>query len=317
MRFELNLDVGKPVAYVEGGALNGQIVHVVDVDKEEYSDDSRTVMSDETELLIKNFFSKIKQKLNFVKMNQLQRAINTRERPEDPVLGEVYDDAMMLIDGSRGKELIIKPGGRMRLLFDPNTERLVFFIAGMSGSGKSTIAGELVDNYHRIYPKNEIYLFSNKPEDPALDKHKNIIRVPLDEYLADIDLEMMRDSLVIFDDIEGVQDRKLENGNRLTTEIERVSNLILQQGRSYHTSFIYISHLANDYRRTKIILTEAHSITVFPQMSSSYSIEYLLTKYLGFGKQDVARVLALPSRAVTIYKAPITVIHERGVYLLK
>ena len=37
----------------------------------------------------------------------------------------------------------------------------------MSGSGKSTHISHLVNMYHRLYPKNDIYLFSLKDEDPV------------------------------------------------------------------------------------------------------------------------------------------------------
>lgn len=310
MRFELNLDVGKPIAYIEGGGLNGEIVHISDVDAEPTGRDVDEY-SDEMDLLVRDFFRSVKERLNFVKVDKLHKALVNRVRPNEADLAVLYDKALLLINGSKGKEMILK-NGRTRLTFDPNIERLVFYITGMSGSGKSTLTGELMENYHKLFPKNEVYLFSNKTEDPALDRHKFMTRVPMEEDLYEnpLDLDMIRDSLVIFDDVEAISDKKL------SAEIDRLKDLILQQGRSYRICFIYISHLANDYRRTRTILNEAHSITVFPQMCSAYSLKYLLEKYLGFDRKNIEKLLNLPSRAVTIFKAPIAVVYSQGCYLL-
>ena len=65
-------------------------------------------------------------------------------------------------------------------------------------------------------------------------------------------------------------------------ELTRISDLILQQGRSYKCSFVYISHQANNYKATRNILNEAHHIVVFPSMSTRYSLNYLFGKYFGF-----------------------------------
>jgi len=208
---------------------------------------------------------------------------------------------------------IILKDGEMKLTFDPNTERQVFYITGMSGSGKSTLTGELMENYHKLFPLHEVYLFSNKGDDPALDRHKFMTRVPMTRELYEdpLELSVLHHSLVIFDDVEAISDKAL------VKEIDRLKDLILQQGRSYHCSFIYISHLANDYRRTRTILNESHCITIFPQMCSAYSLKYLLEKYLGFGKADQDKIINLPSRWVTIWKAPICVVYSGGVYLLR
>lgn len=311
MKWELNLDSGRAIAYVKGGMMDGEIIHVADVDAED-SVEGREIQTDEIDLLIQNFFTHIKQRFSAQKMDRLHKALLKRERPAEPDLAEFYDKALLLINGSKGKEIILKSDSKLRLTFDPNIERLVFYITGMSGSGKSTLTSDLMENYHKLFPKNEIYLFSNKSEDPALDKHKFMTRVPMNDLLYEepIGLELIANSLVVFDDIEAIADKNLSK------EIDRLRDLILQQGRSYRICFVYISHLANDYKRTRTILNEAHSITVFPQMCSGYSLKYLLDKYLGFGRADQDKLMKLPSRWVCIYKAPLTVIYESGCYLV-
>jgi len=307
MKFELNLDVGKTVSYVKGGELDKEVIHVADIDTP-----YRPEETSESKILAEEFMKKVKRALSGSELAQLMTSLEKRQKPEDPSLGRYYDQILLLLNGSKGSEVELTDG-TMHLTFDPKVERQVHYITGQSGSGKSTITGELVKNYHKIFPKNDIFLFSNKPSDPALDCFKYITRVPFVEELIEdpIDLAMIKNSLVIFDDVEGTTDKKIEK------ELVRISELILNQGRASRVSFIYISHLANDYKRTRTILNEMNSITVFPQFCSAYSLKYLLEKYLGFGKEDIKKLTNLPSRSVTILKAPTTVVHEKGVYLLR
>lgn len=308
MRFELSLDTGKSISIVDGGSYNNEIIHVCDIDK---VPKGRTIPNKEMDLLCDNFFRRIKGRLNIVKVDRLHKALRDHVRPTTEDLGELYDEALELLSNGKGKEIILETG-EMRPIWDINEERQVFYVAGMSGSGKSYYAGNLVEIYHRLYPDRKVLLFSNKLEDPAFDE-RDVNRVPLDEslYLDKLDLEDLEDSLVIFDDVECVKDKEVQ------AELNRLSEMILQQGRSRHIDMIYIAHLANDYKKSRIIINECHAITVFPQFTTPYALKYLFQKYFGFDKKGVEKVVDLPSRWVTIFKIPTTVLHEKGVYLLK
>lgn len=313
MKWELNFNIGKPIAYVEGGNLNGEIIHLNDVDKEA---GGKSIISEERELLIRRFFKKVKENINFVRLNKLMRKLSERNRPDDDEeLAGIYDRALLLIDDSKGRELVLKDG-MMKLTFDKTEERQIFYIAGPSGAGKSTVASQLAQNYRKMFPEREIYLFSNKPEDPVFDDLGFITRVPLDDDLVDIDLDMLQDSLCIFDDVEALATKKLSNGNKLEKEIENLMDLILTTGRSKHVSMILIRHLACDFRKTRVIINECHAVVVFPQMGVKYANEYFLNRYLGLSKPQVAALTDLPSRSVTIFKVPTCIVHDKGAYLL-
>ena len=49
------------------------------------------------------------------------------------------------------------------------SERSVLFIAGESGSGKSYFVAQYAKNYHKMFPKNEVFLISYLDRDPTLD----------------------------------------------------------------------------------------------------------------------------------------------------
>jgi hypothetical protein len=59
-------------------------------------------------------------------------------------------------------------------------------------------------------------------------------------------------------------------------------------------------------------------VTFFPQSGDVHHIEYFLQKYGGIRKkEEIDRILGLPSRWITLYKSyPMYILHEQGVILL-
>lgn len=307
MKYELNVDSGNALCMVKGGKNSGSIIHVGDADVIGHVN---TIVSKDTDKLIEEFFNKTKAHLNFAKIEELYHHLKTRTPPKNLNLLEIYSQGIDILDRSNGREVIIDDG-KIVPVWDTNMDRQVFYVTGMSGSGKSTYTGELISIYRKLYPKRPVFVFSNKPSDPALDAHKiNRPKLDAELYENQLDLEVLRQSLVIYDDVEAVKDKNVNS------ELDRIRDLILQQGRSYNVDFVYISHLANDYKRTRTILNECNSITIFPRMCTPYSLKYLLTKYFGFNKADMNKLMQLPSRWVTIFKCPFTVVYDTGVYLL-
>jgi hypothetical protein len=305
MNFNLNTESGSKLGYIKGGKYDRQIIHISD------QLNKKNIDVNDMAILIENMYKNMSGRVNFKQLEELQNSILDKKRPNNKVLGRYYDQAMKILDKSKGKEIILDDDSKFYPMFDDMKERQVFMVTGMSGSGKSTYTGQLINIYNKTFPNNQVFVFSNKDSDPALDK-EDIKRIAINEELIDepINLDELSNSLVVFDDIEGNPDKKINN------EMDRLRDLILQQGRSYHISFIYISHLANDYKRTRTILNECNSITIFPSMTTKYALKYLLEKYFGFGKEDINKVINLPSRWVTINKAPICVMYQKGCYLL-
>jgi signal recognition particle GTPase len=76
------------------------------------------------------------------------------------------------------------------------------------------------------------------------------------------------------------------------------------------------AHQANNYAQTRTILNECMSITIFPAMTTRYSLNYLLSKYFGFDKNQINKICKLPSRWVTIFKSPPLILYSSGAYLV-
>tara|TARA_R110000850_G_scaffold84115_1_gene180504 strand:+ start:656 stop:1588 length:933 start_codon:yes stop_codon:yes gene_type:complete len=301
-------DAQKTLAFITGGEYNNEIISLdSSLDKKP----KKKLNMDKTAMLIENLYRSMGNKLSFNKMDQLREAIHAKKRPVNREIAQFYDHAMQLLDNGKDKEIVLVDG-EVTPMFDTSMERSVFMVAGMSGSGKSTYTAQLCKTYHKQYPDNNIVLFSNKPEDPVFDRLSFVDRVVItDDLLKEpITLNELENSLVIFDDVECTTSKEIDK------ELIRISDLILQQGRSYKTSFVYISHQSNNYKATRNILNEAHSVTIFPAMVTRYSLNYLLGKYFGFTKEEITKICKLPSRWVTIYKSPSVVLYRNGAYIV-
>lgn len=306
--FNLNFDEGRPIAYINGGEYDKEILYL-NSNKEHKN--KKEINIDEIAILIENLYRTMKGQISFKTLEQLRDAIMERRRPVNRELARHYDQALKILDKNKNKEIVLQEG-ELTTMFDTTLERQVFMIAGMSGSGKSTYTAGLCRTYKKQFPNNKIILFSNKPSDPVFDRLEYVERIIINEELLidPITLNEIQESLVIFDDVEYSAMKDIDK------ELDRIRDLILQQGRSFKVSFIYISHQANNYKQTRTILNECNSVTIFPSMTTRYSLNYLLNKYFGFDKNQITKIVRLPSRWVTIFKSPPLVLYSSGAYLV-
>lgn len=306
--YMLNFSDGYPIGYIKGGKYNGEIIYIDNEKKEEPKYDNDILM-DFT--IAKNNYLKKIHRLSGNQIEKIERSLMTNIIPDNLKLKKLVLESKNTIDQYKHKEIIINDG-EARPTINPNTDRQIFYIAGQSGSGKSTFASFLIESYIKIFPTNKVFLFSNKDYDPVLDQY-SIIRVKIDEELINdpIMCSDLQNSLVIMDDIEAISNKKLER------EMEIIRDRILNQGRSYKIYFILISHLINDYKKTRTILNEMHNITLFPGNTTYYSLKYLFEKYFGFDKANIKKLINLNTRWVSIYRQPkTTILYEKGAYIV-
>lgn len=267
----LSLTKGKPIAIVKGGKYNDRIIYIDTSTKPETS------------------------------------SSNTYHKKEIP------DNSLDSISKSNLRELYIYDDGIIEPLPDfNNTQRI--FISGPTGSGKSYYIRKWLKHYVKVFPNRKIYLFSDMKQDPALDDFKNLKRINIDEKLVDskpIRPEIFNNSIVIFDDIDSIQNPKL------LKIVIGLQNAILKTGRKLGITCITTSHLMNNGLRTKEIYNEC-SIIVFPTRGSNfYALNYALKKYLGFDTKQTKHVARLPTRMCTVFKDyPQFILYEKGIYLL-
>ncbi len=195
----------------------------------------------------------------------------------------------------------------------PNTHtRDAVMIAGPSGSGKSTYCKHYIKEYRKIYKKNEAYMFSRVDSDPSL-REKDIKRFIIDEGLITdpIQTKDLDNSLVIFDDIDTIPDK------RVTEKVRQLRDDILETGRHNNIYTISTSHQLMNYKTTRTLLNESTSVTFFPKSGSSYHIKRFLREYCGLSSKKIIEILNLPSRWVTVSKIyPMFILYETGIELL-
>ena len=96
-----------------------------------------------------------------------------------------------------------------------------------------------------------------------------------------------------------------------------ILNLILTTGRHTNTFAINTSHVTNGGHKTKLILLESHSVTLFLVTMGEKSLKYFLETSFGLGKKEIDKIKELDSRWVTICRTmPVSVIYENGIFIL-
>jgi hypothetical protein len=211
------------------------------------------------------------------------------------------------------KEIQLSKGYRIQQIPNKDRERDVLYVAGQSGSGKSYYTLQFAKEYHKMFPKNDIYLFSTLSGDSTLDKVDFIKKIKLsDEFLnTEFTHEDFSDSLVIMDDVDTI------SNNVIKKKVFQILNMLLETGRHSKTSIIYTSHLACKGHESKTILNEAHSVTVFCKTMGSKTLKYLLDNYFGLSKQEIDKLKVIPSRFITIMKTyPTIAISEKSCFIL-
>lgn len=208
-------------------------------------------------------------------------------------------------------EIATKSGYRFIPTIDPLSFREIVYIYGASGCGKSVLCRSYVEEYKKEFPFNDVYLFSLKGSDVTLTGLP-IKRIENDiNILNGIDIDTLKNTLVIFDDCDGYDDKNISDEQK---EIYRIQDNIAQFGRDRRISCIVTTHLACKGKRTKIILNECHKIISFPGRVAWKQFEYLMNNYGGLTKKECEDVWNVKSRWICINKCnPMYLLYETGI----
>jgi hypothetical protein len=228
------------------------------------------------------------------------------------------DRRIICIDDGKGavvhpfKELKLPHGNIFQQIPKPDG-REILYITGQSGSGKSVYTANYAKQYKKMFKDNDIFLFSALDGDSSIDKVKGIKRIKLEgnEFLStELDAKDFANSLCIFDDCDVIKNKPIEK------KVHSLMDNMLQIGRHHNTSIIYTTHTATNNKETKVILAEAHSITIFPKSMGNASLKYLCDAYLGLDKKEIAGLKKMDGRWVTITRTfPKVVFSEDEIYI--
>ena len=210
-----------------------------------------------------------------------------------------------------GSSFVCKQDEVLQLIPNNKTERQCVYICGQSGSGKSYFTTNYVKQYKKMFPKRDIFVISSIEEDKSIDslnpKRINVLHPEFmfDEFTA----EDFKDSLVIADDVDVFP-------TKIKKKVMGIINSILQVGRHFNVSLCFTTHNACAGNETKILLAEAHIITVFPKTTGNRALKYLLDNYLGLDKKQVEKIKKMNSRAVSVIRGfPMVILGEKEAFL--
>ena len=199
-------------------------------------------------------------------------------------------------------------------------ERLVMFVVGRNGCGKSTFIQKLLTNYLKVYKNRKILLFSTQEYDDKLDKvfKDKINRVDLGEEFINspFSLDEIRNTICIFDDVDSIRDKKLKEA------LFKLRDDILKNGRS-HTGdrnedidIIITNHDVLGGHDTATMIRESFFYVVFPKGSTSHAINTICKKYAGLKNDHIKRIINNPARCVVIHNThPGFVLTEKEIFL--
>jgi GTPase SAR1 family protein len=186
-------------------------------------------------------------------------------------------------------------------------------VFGPSNVGKSTWISSFIKKYIELYPKNHIYIFSPKLDDPAFKGIKNLDYIKLDSSVVETPFEVgeFRNSICLFDDIESITDKAINMA------VRRFRDQCYEIGRApSNITTIAVHHVILANEKTKIILNESDEVVLFPKSNFS-AIESLCRRYYGMTKDQLNYIKDIPSRWVVVKRSyPTTIISENAVKVL-
>lgn len=268
-----------------------------------------TKASSQTVELPRSFWRKVDPD----KMAILQNAITKRISPRDASLVEYYDEALSLLSKLSGRTLEFHDTLVYQMPMKKDMEHIL--LAAPSGAGKTYFACNWIKQFLKMNKNKEFFIISRHEvtEDKQVERLKPY-RISLEEFdegAEPIHMEDLENSVVMFDDIENIQNKKI------VSKIQSLRNDIAENGRHNNIKLVSCIHVLLGGGQTKILLNEASSVVLFPKSGATHHITLFCKKYMGFNKDTIKKILDLPSRWVSISKrAPYHVIHERGVFLV-
>jgi len=308
---------GTAIAKVAGGEYNGEVLYLHQAG---HTGGKKGVQELE---LGKHRLGKIparkRQEIMRVLQEAYARGIPVEHLPGDMMRIEGVQDAYEEMVGSAKQteqtHIKLPPGSSFHLIptRDPK-KREVWYIAGASGSGKSYIARELAEQYMKQFPDRNVYLVSKLEEDDTLDniKGRKLIRLKPAKLVETPvkDLDMLRDSMVIMDDYDTFLGKEMK-------VIQQLIDDIAIMGRHNNITMLCLTHYLTNYSKTRLLLTEATHIVVYPLSTGSHALNYLLKTYLGLEKEEISAIRRGGSRWVMLFKNyPNYAITETEAFLL-
>lgn len=312
----------KKIAVISGGKYNDRIIFLKDSDlKNDSESDSEEEYEPQTpndyidEDFYKSMFNKrFNRETKFNYIEPIRSALEKKNSSKLPAkLKDYYKKASEELKKKSEKELIIDDGAVFPLPQKITNQVNYIYIAGPSGSGKSSFVSNYAKLYKKLNKNNPVWLFSSVNDDKSLE-NLDINVIALDDGLlknggmeSSEFLQKGDGAMVIFDDIDTIKDKDIN------VEVHRIRDNLLETGRHKNISVVSTGHQLMDYKKTRTILNEATGVVFFPKSGSQYHITRFLKVYCGFSPPQIKKILSLNSRWIFVNKSyPNYVLYQHG-----
>ena len=269
----------RPIAIVKGGKDDGEVLYL--------HEDEHNGRKPKMEINPNRYKTELRELKPSERTQLIARLEEAKSKglTPDQLVGEnalakgLY--ARILTDEAKSTEIELPEGGDFCVIPSPDPKkREVFYCAGASGSGKSYFAKGIAEYYKKFFPDREVYLISKLDEDSTLDALKYIKRIKIDSIIEDYPaIEEFEDCCVIFDDYD-----------TFTGDADKVIHKLIDDlaimGRHSNTTMLCLSHYLTNYKKTRLLLTEATHIVLYPMATSFHAMSYLLKTHFGMTKGD-------------------------------
>lgn len=164
-------------------------------------------------------------------------------------------------------------------------QRSAVYISGISGSGKSTLASNLIKAYRKRLDKPKldcIFFTTGSEKDPAFNKLKNFHHISIrdDPLFLEIQIEHLKDSIVIFDDYTAIADKILQ------AKVMNLLNDLLERSRKLNVQIIVINHQTQNYQKTRLTIFECDTYFLNPNVNED-SVRKFLKSYVTDNKYRI------------------------------
>lgn len=169
----------------------------------------------------------------------------------------------------------------------------VVYVSARRGAGKSTFCNTYIHNYVKA-TDGRVFLISRLEEDESIKLPERGLRIPINE-LVSLDMSDLKDSLMVFDDI---------NDAKLTKQQSNFLNKfiidVIENSRHFNISVIITSHMMANYKQTRPFLYESSAVVVYPQFSNLSQIEKVMKNYYSMSDAQIQNIFNSSSRWVFI-----------------